>query len=129
MNLLFQNKGFTLIEVMATTLIFSVISASMASAFVSHLKLNTRNEIRSGAVAAAQRVLDDYRLINPTTLPLSGSTAAVDLTIGSRTYQATTSFCVNTAFCATGNSRQLTVVIRYRGQALYEAETVYTLLQ
>ena len=124
-----NERGFTLIEVMAAMLIFSVLLGGLAPVFVAQLQRNTNSEIRTGAVSAAQFTLDEYRLIDPTTLPSTGTQGPDDLEINGRTYQITTTFCAEASFCASANNRHLTVEVDYRGDAIFSTQTVYTQLR
>jgi general secretion pathway protein I len=123
-----RHAGFTLLEVMISMSLFLGISASMTTAYVSHLKQNTSTEVRSGAIAVAQQRLDELRLIDPPTMPSSGNVTTT-LAAGGRTYSLKTYYCENTAFCATANSRHILVKVNYAGKQVFETETVYTRLR
>ena len=125
----FINSGFTLLEVLVALMIFGVIAASLTPMFATHAKFNSQAEIRSGAIAAAQEVLDNVRLQDPATLPLTGTSSIQNVEAGDRTYQVTVSYCSNSAYCLTSASRHLKVDVSYRGQEMYEVETVYTQLR
>ena len=123
-----SGAGFTLLEVMVAMLLFLVVSATMASTFVSHLKHNTDTEVRSGAVALAQRRMDELRLQDPPTMPTSGTTA-VTQSAGGRDYSVSTTYCENASLCATANNRHLTVRVSYENSVVFQTETVYTRLR
>ena len=123
-----RDEAFTLLEVMVSMLIFLVVSATMANAFVSHLKTNTATEVRTGAIEAAQLQLDEHRLADPMTMPNSGSTSAT-ITIGGRPFNVVTYYCQNPAFCISSSTRHLLVKVNYANKQVFQTETVYTRLR
>jgi prepilin-type N-terminal cleavage/methylation domain-containing protein len=122
-----KEAGFTMIEVLVAMVIFAVFAATMTTTFSAHIRRNYESAVRTGATLAAQQVLDSYRLEDITAIPTSG-TASTTRTIGSREFEVDTSFCGNAAFCST-NNRHLTVAVSFRGEDLYEVETVFTQLR
>lgn len=124
-----NQKGFTLLEVMITMVIFGIVAASMASAFAAQAWFNTRSESRSEAVAAAQQVLDQLRFEDPASLPESGSDDPVDVTVGNHTYQVVVSYCTVPSFCTTANNRHIQVDVSYYDTVRYSVQTVFTRLQ
>ncbi len=114
---------------MVAMLVFSVVMSTMPSVFVAHLKYNQRAEIKTASLHAAQRVLDGYRVANPTTLPASGSIAEPDIVIGNYTFSPTTTFCAEAAYCITNSNRHIRVEIAYAGESTYTVETVFTKLR
>ncbi len=121
-------SGFTLLEVMVSMLLFLIVSATMASTFVSHLKRNTDTEVRSGAAALAQRRLDELRLVDPPTMPASGTTSS-NQSAGGRNYVVQTSYCENLSLCSSSNNRHLAIRVLYAGGIVFQTETVYTRLR
>ncbi|RMF93695.1 MAG: type II secretion system protein [Nitrospinota bacterium] len=121
-----KEKGFTLIEVLIALAILSIAMASIAPVFLSNFAFNNRNELRTGAVAAARQVLDGLRLQNPANLPLSGSTSQ-EVIAGDKTYTVITKYCLIATYCQSG-SRHIRVEVQFHGQKLYTADTVYTQL-
>lgn len=124
-----QERAFTLLEVLVSLLIFSVVSSSLSAVFINHLKQNSKGEIRSGAIAVAQQVLDDARSQDPASLPASGSSSVQTISGGSRNYQVVQHYCLNAAFCPTTNTRHIKVEVSYLGTIIYAVETVYTQLR
>lgn len=122
-----SQQGFTLLEVLVSMLIFLIVSASMATSFVSHLKRNNDTEVRSGAVTVAQLRLDALRLVDPPTLPSSGSEVTTEES-GGRTFNIETSYCEDPTYCTT-NSRSIIVRVSYAGSQVFQTETVYTRLR
>lgn len=123
-----SNKGFSLLEVLLSMSLFGIAGITMAQAFSHQLAFNTNSEIRSGAIMAAQQVLDDYRMEDPNALPLSGSEAQ-NITIGSKTYNTMTYFCETAAYCASASVRQLRTEVRYNSRVYYNIETIYAQLR
>lgn len=121
-------RGVTLIETLVALAILGISLAGILPSFVTQLHSNTRNEERSGAVIAAQWVLDSLRLQDPSTLPATGASAPQLVTIGASPYEVTTRYCQRTAFCGV-NSRHLRIEVRLRNRELYDVETVYTRLR
>jgi hypothetical protein len=92
------------------------------------MKLNTSTEQKSGAVFAAQQIVDDYRAQPITTLPTSGTTALQLVVVGTRTYAVQVAFCQDPVRC-TSNMRQLVTTVYLQGIKNYEVETVFAQLQ
>lgn len=124
-----EERGFTLLEVMAAMLVFGLVLGGMAPVFGSVLKRNTDMEIRGGSIAAAQQVLDTLRLVDPNLLPSSGSNPAETVTIDGRDFLVTTTFCLEASFCSSINTRHLSVNVTHRGETTFEVETVFTQLR
>ncbi|MBP9837860.1 MAG: type II secretion system protein [Proteobacteria bacterium] len=124
-----QNKGFTLLEVMASLLIFSLVVAGMGPAFIAHEKYNTESQIRTDAIAAAERALDLLRYQNPTSLPTSGTSAATDYIINGKTYSVFTVYCLTSTYCQSPNNRHITIRVKYKNKQVFETETVFTQLK
>ncbi len=124
-----KQSGFTLIEVMISLLIFTVVLAGMAPAFVAQLKHNTNSAIRTEAIAAAQIVIDQLRVEDPATLPASGDGSEVNLTVGNHDFAVTPSFCETATFCTTVNNRHITVRVRYNNEQVFSTQTVFTQLR
>lgn len=123
-----NSKGFSLMEVLISMSIFSIVAASTVPAFLNQLDHNTQMELRAQAYAAAQQVLDDYRVLEVSTIPDSGSASPVTVNVAGRNFEATTSFCDQAALCSL-TTRHLTVAVQYQGEELYEVQTVYTQLR
>jgi type II secretion system protein I len=122
------SRGLTLVETLVALALLSVMALSILPAFTSHTDTNTRSEARSDAVVLAQRQLETLRSRELATMPASTATETTDLTASGRSYEVTTHFCLDAQFCPpqSPGSRHLTVEVRYRGQRIYDAATVYT---
>lgn len=124
-----NQKGFTLFEVMISLAIFSLVLAGMAPALVAQLKFNSRSQIRTEGAAAAAQVLDAIRLLDPATLPTSGSGAATTIAIGPRTYVVTPTYCLTSSLCSSSTKRHITVSVINNNEEVFETETVFTQLR
>ncbi|MCO6431663.1 MAG: type II secretion system protein [Deltaproteobacteria bacterium] len=124
-----RDNGFSLLEVLFSMGMFSVAALALAQAFTVQLTFNTSNEMRSEAIMAAQQVLDEVRVEDPSSLPTSGSDAPTSVTIGKRTYVVVLSYCTNGSMCNSTTLRHLRAVVSYRGDEVYSVETVYAQLR
>ena len=86
-----SERGFTLLEVMVALMVFSIAAAGVMPVFLSQLKYNTGSEERSEAIAAAQYVLDEMRLEDPTLMEEEGTRAAITVTVNGHDYVVTPS--------------------------------------
>jgi prepilin-type N-terminal cleavage/methylation domain-containing protein len=123
-----DDAGFSLMEVLMSMVLLGVVGAGLAPGMLMNVKAITRNELRSESIAAAQQVLDDLRTEDPTTLPSTGDTEAT-ASINGRTFDITTYYCLESTICDSGNSRHLTVEVRYKNERIYGVETVFTQLR
>lgn len=129
--------GFSLIEALVAVAILGVALAAIVPGFVDNLRLNTSSEVRSGAVRAAQQVLEDARSsacfvqrdCDPTQayLPRSGSSAPLPVWVGGREYRVVTRYCAEAAYCS-DTTRHLRVEVNFDGRTVYAADTVYSQL-
>lgn len=109
--------------------ILGIVSIGMAEAFITNLKSNTASEVRSQAAQVAQRVLDDLRTEDPTSLPTTGTTGPVEIVMGPRTYDVYTTYCAQSSFCSSVTTRHLRLNIRYHNREVYRVDTVFTQLR
>jgi prepilin-type N-terminal cleavage/methylation domain-containing protein len=123
-----SDDGFTLIEVLVSLTLFSIASIGFAKAFVNQVRFITQSEQRTGAIQAAEQVLDAARVSDPSLLPTSGS---VDKTvqIGSRSYVVSTLYCLDASFCISPRIRHITVRVTLRGVPQYEVATAFAQLR
>jgi prepilin-type N-terminal cleavage/methylation domain-containing protein len=122
-----SQAAFSMIEAMVSIAIFGIGSLGIAHAFIYHMSFNTTSERRGAAIAAAQVVLDQLRVSDPASLPNTGS-ATQNLTVGRRTFVATTSYCSPNTYC-TSTARYVKVEIRENGQLYYTVSTVFAQLR
>ncbi len=123
-----KEKGFTLVEMLLALLIFGIVATSAAPAFISHLRYNTEAERRIGALTAAQRILDDRRVQDPTDLPSSGTVTITNLVGLSNSYSAEITYCEKAQYCSSA-SRHMLLQVFHEGNKIYETETVFTQLK
>lgn len=121
-----HSAGLTLVEVLVALAVLTIAIVAIVPAFLSNLALNSRQEIKTQAAAAAQVVLDRWRLVEPVdgSMPAGGSAPAENVSVGGRSFSVTPQFCTVPAYC-TSSSRQIRVNVAYQGQAVFSAETVY----
>lgn len=114
-------QGLTLIEAVIALAILAVVMVGVIAGFASFSQANTRMELRSGAVAAAQQVLDELR---------TGGTWPASMTVdsGLRTYQVAINVCATgTSGCrSSATARHVRLEVSHEGTIHYEVETVYT---
>ena len=118
-------RGATFVEVLLALFFLAILLASVVPSFLTFTDHNTRNERRTGAVQAARTVLEDHRLTPPSTMPTLGMTGPQAITVGNRSYDVWTRYCVVDTLCDS-NSRHLVVEVDQNGELLYSAETVFT---
>ena len=118
-------RGFTLLEVLLALGMLGIVMVVVIPAFFAYLEANTRNEIRSGAVAAAQQVMETLRQQDPASLPSSGSSAIELVNVGAREFEAVTQYCVESGFC-NATSRHLMVEVSFGGAIVYTVESVFS---
>lgn len=118
-----DERGFGLIEAVIALVLLGVMLTSMIPAMTHYMQINSRAEIRTGAVAVAQQELDALRAVQ--TWPTSGSQTSV--TIGNAVYIAT---LTHEQFCDVGGcyagARLVRMEVTHDGRSLYGVETVFT---
>ena len=124
-----RQKGFTLIETIVALGVFGVASAAIANGFIMQMRTNNQNTQRGESIAAAQFILDQQRVIDPTSMPSAGTSAAQNVTVGSHTYSVTITYCAVPAYCVSPNVRHLRVNVSYQTVLRYSVDTVYAQLR
>ena len=118
-------SGFTRVEAVVAVAVLGVLRAGVVGVFASYLRGNTDSEIRTGAVAAAQTVVD--RLRGDGAWPASGVTRSV--ASHGREYQVEIR---HERYCEGGvcfdDARFLEVEVRHAGRTRYQVATVFTQL-
>jgi len=127
-----SDQGFSLIEAMVALAILTAVVAGIIPAFTGFLNVTSHTETQSNGVKAAQIVLDELRrksvdAISPDTNPLSW-TQPVD--VGGRSYSVVVTVCPNVSpsYCD-AQSRQIIVEVKFNGNIVHRAETVFTALR
>lgn len=123
-----NERGMTVVEALVAIAILGVAMAAVMPAFVIQVHVNTDNELRSGAVAAAQQVMESLRLDDPASMPESGFTGPLTINAGSRQYEAFVRYCRRSDYCNAG-SRNLVVEVYFDDRLVYSVETVFTQLR
>lgn len=62
-------KGFSIIEALVALLIVTIVSSLSVSLFIGQHQQNINSEIRTGAIALSQQILDSLRQVNPKIMP------------------------------------------------------------
>lgn len=125
-----DEAGFSMLELLVAFVLFSLVATSLTSAFIHMMRTNTNSEIQSGAVLAVQRKLDELRLMDPSSMPESGTDEAETITVGGRDYSISVEYCpTGTAYCTGDSVRHIKAIAEYNGKNLYTVETVYAQLQ
>jgi prepilin-type N-terminal cleavage/methylation domain-containing protein len=122
-----RHGGFSLVEALVAIAIIGILLAAVVPAFVSNLRINTDNEIRTGAVAASQTVLDRLRVRPKGEWPESGGSLSVsshgrsfDVLV---TYEP---FCQGVT-CYSG-AEMIEVEVSYGSRSRYTVSSVFTTL-
>ena len=124
-----NEKGFTMLEIMVALTIFGIVAAGMAQAYVLQLHTNNASEVRSQAIQAAQRVLDDIRTKDITQLPSSGNAAPQTILVNNRSFIVKIQYCPpTTAYCSTAQ-RFLRSKVFYKNKQVYAIDTVFAQLR
>lgn len=123
------DQGFTLLEVLVSVMIFSVAALGTAQAFSTHLSFNSLSEQRTGAISAAQQVLDKLRTQDPADLPNGGASMTEYVVIPPRTYAVKVTFCGDMTYCTAPTVRFLQTVVSLHGRTYYEVDTLFSQLR
>lgn len=121
-------RGFSLIEGLVALAMVAATAVALLPAMITHMDANGRDDLRSGAVGAAQERLEALRLQDPASMPASGTSAPQLVRVDGRTYEVVTHYCERPEFCGGSTSRHLRVEVKFDGRTIYDVETVYTRL-
>jgi len=123
-----NERGFSLIESLIGLALLAIVLVSLLPAFLTLMDANTFSEEHSAALAAGQRVMEKMRLVDPGSLPSTGSSAVQVVVVDNREFEVVTHYCRVPEYCSS-STRQVSVEIRYGGQKVYDVDTVYTRMQ
>lgn len=123
-----NEKGTTLIEALVAMLVLALAATAILPAFVTQMDASNMSEERTTAVAASQQVLEALRLVDPTTLPSSGSSAPQMVVVGPHAFSVVTRYCVTATYC-NATARHVVAEVYLDGVKVYDAETVFTKLE
>lgn len=127
-----KNQGLSLVEALVGMTIFLIALAFMIPLLANN-QLNVINrEIETGAISVSQRILDELRQTDISTLPSTGiktalpsGTSIASITELGKIYSANIIYCETASDCNT-DTRQIKLQVNYNGQTIYTVETVYT---
>lgn len=116
-------RGLTIVEALIAIAILAVAMAAIIPAFTNNARINSQQELRSGAVAAAQLVLDNLRVRSWSSWPTSQSVDA-----GSHTFDVAIAICTEGASgCfTTTDARHVELEVSNDDTTYYTVETVFT---
>lgn len=122
-----SRAGLSLVEAIIAIAIVGILLAGVVPAFVSNLRINTDSEIRTGAVAAAQTVVDQFRVLPRSQWQASGTT--VNVVSHGRSYDV---LAQHGPFCQGGtcfaDSFLIELEVSHGGRSRYAVATVFTAL-
>jgi type II secretory pathway pseudopilin PulG len=123
-----NEDGFTFAEGLLALVVLGIVLAGVVPLFFHYMDVTTRNEARSGAIAAAQQQIEAARSGDPTSMPSSGASSPSYITVNDREYEVVTQYCLVNEFCSS-SSRHLTIEVSYAGRTVYTTESVFTQLR
>lgn len=121
-----RRDGLSIIEAVIAVSLLAIALTSILPAMTNFSRINTQQEVKTGAVVAAQQVLDRLRQADFDTWPQNGETQTVE--VNAATYD------VNISYCSAGSSdcysttfaRHVNLEVEHHDKTVYEVETVYT---
>jgi prepilin-type N-terminal cleavage/methylation domain-containing protein len=122
-------QGFSLMEVLVSLGVFGIFSASLMAGLQSFLSQTHTTAIRTEAVAVAIQMMDSLREQDPDTLPTSGTIGPENVVGGNREFHVYTSYCSKRELCPSPRTKHISLDIQYRGETVYNAESVFTQLR
>ena len=127
-----RSGGLTIVEAVIALAVIGVALAAIVPVFTNYAGVNQRSDVRTGAVAAAQEVLESLRQQDFSSWPANG--AVVTAGSGGRDYGVVVNYCLQgqdgvkpDAPCLSeGQIRHVLLEAKYGGEVRYELETAYT---
>jgi prepilin-type N-terminal cleavage/methylation domain-containing protein len=123
-----MRSGFTIIEAVVSIAVLGIVVAFLVPAFIGNLQTNTTVEERQQAITIARSTMERIRRVDPGGLPISGTDPATNVTLGSRQYSVTTTYCGISSLCS-ASARYVEVEVSLNGREVYAIETIYTQLE
>lgn len=123
-----REDGFSVLEGLIALAILGIVLSSVLNVFVDFMQVTTRNEARSGAIAAAQIQIEASRQEDPVDMPTSGVLGPSYIAVDDREYEVFTRYCELSAFCG-AESRHVVIEVSYGGKTIYTTESVFTKLR
>ena len=124
-----HQQGFSLMEVLVSLSVMAIVLANIIPTFAFQLKQNTKAEVRTAALQAGQRVIDELRFVSPAAMPSSGAGTAQTIAVDGRNFTVTPYYCLRSSYCTSSSARHITVRVVFQGTQVYETETVFTNFQ
>ena len=121
------HRGLSIVEALVAIAIIGILLAAVVPAFVANLNINNDNEIRTGAVAASQTVLDQLRVRPRSDWPVSGGSLPIDAQGRSFNVLVTYEPFCQGGTCYTG-AEVIELEVNYGGRTRFTVSTVFTAL-
>ena len=123
-----SQRGFSYVELLLAVALVGTVVMGVVPAFMTCKDANTRNDIRSGAAAVAQRAMEAERRLDPSDLPGSGSSSLQVVREGERDYEFVVHYCTEPSWCDF-DTRHLMVEVSFGTQTVLVVESVFTKLR
>lgn len=135
-------RGFTLVETAVALVVLAAMLSTFLPLFGTYRAATIRSDIRLGALAVTQRVMDELRHADVRNLPTSGTfenlppapdgtgESTSSMVYKGKTYRVAITYCDPKRDC-TVNARRIRVrtYLRNNPDPLFQLETVYTELR
>ena len=123
-----RTAGFSLIEALVALALLSIALGGIIPVFVSYSAINLQSEVRSNAVFAAEKALDELRATPFSSWSSAGGATTISAVenVGGRNYTVTS---VWSSYGGLDNSREVTTAVVYKGKEYFQATTVFTELE
>jgi len=125
-------SGYTMIELTVAMTMLGTLALSLTTLSIHSMRTNKDNEIRSGAIQVASVVLDELRGQIISSLPSSPGiqqSRSISISGVPNPFNVTLTFCSNSSFCPTADTRHIKVAVSYAGRNRFNTETVMTQLR
>lgn len=138
-----SEQGLALVETVVAIVIFTTMIVAFLPLFLSFKATTIRNDIRLGAAAVTQQVMDELRRIDPSKLPTTGDNIESFPTVAQggtgastsamlykgKTYRVAITYCNPSTDCI-GDTRRISVKTYHsnHNDPIFQLETVYTKL-
>jgi prepilin-type N-terminal cleavage/methylation domain-containing protein len=116
-------RGFTLIETLASLGVFAIAAGAIGNLMVTQLRLETRNAIATTATTLAAKELEDLRSLDYGSIPVSRTSTT---TVGALRYTVTTRTVFDTP---AAQMATITTVVTWSeplGPKSYTVSAIYT---
>ncbi|MBA2667278.1 MAG: prepilin-type N-terminal cleavage/methylation domain-containing protein [Trueperaceae bacterium] len=117
-------RGFTIIEAIIAVAVIGIIVVGVLPLFINYARINTESEFRTGAVTAAQQVMDRLRFEPFTGWVASGTVQSIDTDL--RTYDVTITYCTAELTLCQSGSRHVRLEVANSGRTYYTVESVFS---